>query len=100
MYFCCLEAMQNAAQHAGESAAVRIIVAERGDSVCFDVRDDGAGFDVDAVPAGVGLTTIRDRVAAVGGRVTVDSTPGRGTRISAVIPVRSSRWGDARDPAV
>ena len=100
VYFCCLEAMQNAAQHAGDSAAVRIVIAERGDSVCFDVRDDGAGFDVDAVAAGVGLTTIRDRVAAVGGRVSVDSTPGRGTRISAVIPVRSSRWGDARGPAV
>jgi signal transduction histidine kinase len=64
------------------------------------VRDDGAGFDVDAVPAGVGLTTIRDRVAAVGGRVTVDSTPGRGTRISAVIPARSSGWGDAGGSAV
>src|SRR3954470_19420588 len=99
-YFCCLEAMQNAAQHAGAAAAVRIVVAERGDSVCFDVSDDGAGFDVDAVPAGVGLTTIRDRVAAVGGRVSVDSTPGRGTCISAVIPVRSSGWGDARGSAV
>ena len=87
VYFCCLEALQNASKHAGDAAAVRITVAERDDSVCFDVRDNGAGFDLDAVPAGVGLTNIRDRVAAVGGRVTIESTPGRGTRISATIPL-------------
>ncbi len=87
VYFCCLEAMQNAAKHAGDAAVVHITVAERDDSVCFDVHDDGAGFDVDTTPAGVGLTTIRDRVAAVGGRVTIESTPGRGTRINAAIPL-------------
>ena len=87
VYFCCLEALQNASKHAGDAAAVQITVAERDDSVCFDVHDDGAGFDLDAVPAGVGLTTIRDRVAAVRGRVTIDSTPGRGTRVSATIPL-------------
>ena len=80
VYFCCLEALQNASKHAGEAAAVRITVAERDDSVWFDVQDNGAGFDLDAVPAGVGLTNIRDRVAAVRGRVTVESTPGLGTR--------------------
>jgi signal transduction histidine kinase len=87
VYFCCLEAVQNAAKHAGDATAVRIILAERDDSVCFDVRDDGAGFDLDAVPAGVGLTNIQDRVAAVGGRVSIESAPGRGTRISATIPL-------------
>ena len=70
VYFCCLEALQNASKHAGDAAAVHITVAERDDSVCFDVHDNGAGFDLDAVPAGVGLTNIRDRVAAVRGRVT------------------------------
>jgi signal transduction histidine kinase len=87
VYFCCLEALQNASKHAGDAAAVRITVTERDDSVCFDVHDNGAGFDLDAVPAGVGLTNIRDRVAAVRGRVTVESTPGVGTRISATIPL-------------
>ena len=51
------------------------------------MHDNGAGFDRDAVPAGVGLTNIRDRVAAVRGRVTIESTPGLGTRISASIPL-------------
>ena len=87
VYFCCLEAMQNAAKHARDGAAVQITVAERDDSVCFDVRSDGAGFDLDAVPVDAGLTNIRDRVAAVRGRVTIESAPGRGTRISASVPL-------------
>jgi signal transduction histidine kinase len=87
VYFCCLEAVQNASEHAGHAAAVHITVAEREESVCFDVQDDGAGFDLAAVRAGGGLTNIRDRVAAVRGRVTIESTPGRGTRISATIPL-------------
>jgi signal transduction histidine kinase len=81
VYFCCLEAMQNAANHVGDSTAVHIIVAERDDSLCFDVHDNGAA------PAGVGLTNIRDRVAAVRGHVSIESAPGRGTRISAAIPL-------------
>ena len=94
VYFCCLEALKNASKHAGDAAAVRITVDERDDSVCFEVHDDGAGFDLDAVPAGVGLTSIRDRVAAVGGRVTIDSTPGLGTRVSATIPLSPTHAAD------
>jgi len=94
VYFCCLEAVQNASQHAGDPAAVHITVAERDDSLCFDVRDDGGGSDLDTVPAGAGLTNIRDRVAAVGGRLTIETAPGRGTRISAAIPLAPARVAD------
>jgi signal transduction histidine kinase len=94
VYFCCLEAVQNASQHAGDAAAVHITVAECDDSLRFDVRDHGGGFDLDTVPAGAGLTNIRDRVAAVGGRVTIEAAPGRGTRISAAIPLAPSRAAD------
>jgi signal transduction histidine kinase len=90
VYFCCLEAVQNASKHAGAAAAVHITIAERDDCLCFEVRDNGAGFDVDAVPGGAGLTNIRDRVAAVRGHVAIESRPGRGTRISATIPLSPS----------
>jgi signal transduction histidine kinase len=95
VYFCCVEAVQNAWKHAAGATAVRITVAECDDSLCFDVCDDGGGFDT--VPAGAGLTNVRDRVAAVGGRVTIDSTPGRGTRVSAAIPLTTTHAAGQKD---
>ena len=53
----------------------------------FEVRDDGGGFDPLTVTGGVGFTSMRDRVAAVGGEVTIESRPGHGTRVSARIPL-------------
>ena len=94
VYFCCVEAVQHASTHAGGATAVHITVVECDNSLCLDVCDDGGGFDLDAVPAGAGLTNVRDRVAAVGGRVTIESTPGRGTRISATIPLAPARVAD------
>jgi signal transduction histidine kinase len=91
VYFCCVEALQNASKHAGDAATVHITVGERDDDVCFEVHDDGTGFDPDAEPAGAGLNVIRDRVAAVRGRLTVHSGPGRGTRVSATIPLSPAR---------
>jgi signal transduction histidine kinase len=56
----------------------------------FEVRDDGQGFDPDTVTTGIGLTSMRDRVAAVGGEVTIWSRPGHGTRVSARIPLEET----------
>jgi signal transduction histidine kinase len=85
-YFCCLEALQNAAKHARDATAVVVDLSDNGD-LRFEVRDDGAGFDPRAVPGGVGFTSMRDRVAAVGGDVTIKSRPGHGTRVTARIPL-------------
>ncbi len=53
MYFCCLEAMQNAGKYAGADATIAVTVADGGDVLTFDVRDDGEGFDASTVaPAG------------------------------------------------
>jgi signal transduction histidine kinase len=89
-YFCCLEAMQNAAKHAHGATAIAIELFDNGSALLFEVRDDGAGFDLVAVDRGMGLTSMRDRIAAVGGQLEIDSSPGSGTRVTATIPVPAS----------
>jgi len=85
-YFCCLEALQNVAKHASGAAAAVVDISDNGE-LHFEVRDDGDGFDPLTVTGGVGFTSMRDRVAAVGGDVTIESRPGHGTRVSARIPL-------------
>jgi signal transduction histidine kinase len=85
VYFCCLEALQNAAKHAA-AGSVSIIVSND-DDLCFEVRDDGCGFDVQHEDLGRGLTNIHDRLIAVGGSLVVESRPGQGTRIAGTIPL-------------
>jgi signal transduction histidine kinase len=85
-YFCCLEAMQNAAKHA-RGARVIVVDLFDNDSLMLEVRDDGDGFDSAQVEGGVGFTSMRDRIAAVGGQLEINSSPGRGTRVTATIPV-------------
>jgi signal transduction histidine kinase len=84
-YFCCLEAVQNAAKHSGAARISVDLVDEAGYLQCV-VEDDGAGFDVGTTTAGTGLTNMRDRVEAVGGTLAVRPTSGRGTRVVALLP--------------
>jgi signal transduction histidine kinase len=88
-YFCCLEALQNAAKHAhGASAAV---IELSGDGALrVEVRDDGAGFDAASAGDGSGLVNMRDRLSAVGGELETESSPGRGARIVITIPLDTS----------
>jgi signal transduction histidine kinase len=90
VYFCCLEALQNAAKHAGDGARVTVTIGRDDGNLAFTVADDGTGFDPDG-PAGRGhgFVNMSDRVGAVGGTLTVDSAPGDGTRISGVIPIEA-----------
>jgi signal transduction histidine kinase len=85
LYFCCLEALQNTAKHAGAgaSATVRLGAEER--TVWFTVEDDGGGFDA-STARGTGLHNLLDRVAAMGGSLDVESAPGRGTRVAGRFP--------------
>jgi signal transduction histidine kinase len=84
-YFCCIEALQNVAKHAPEASSVVIALNRNGD-LRFEVRDDGPGFAVEAA-SGDGLVNMRDRVAAVGGDLEIQSTPGTGTLVAGTIPV-------------
>jgi signal transduction histidine kinase len=94
-YFCCLEAVQNASKHAGAST-VHVELRGMPDGLALTVADDGAGFDPATTPPGSGLANLRDRVESVGGTLTVDSTPGTGTRVHAVLPERGIAPADGR----
>jgi signal transduction histidine kinase len=86
VYFCCLEAMQNAGKYA-DGAAMTIALDCGDEWLSFEAGDGGPGFDPATVPAGSGLTNMADRVEALGGQLEIASAPGEGTRISARIPV-------------
>ncbi len=86
IYFACMEALQNAAKHARDATSAVIRVRENG-RLEFEVRDDGSGFNVAETGYGSGLAGLRDRLAAVGGYLTVESAPGLGTKVTGAIPV-------------
>jgi signal transduction histidine kinase len=86
VYFCALEALQNVAKHAPGARNVSLTVHGDGD-LRFEIRDDGPGFRPGRVAAGRGLTNMHDRLAAVGGRLAIDSESGRGTAVSGSIPL-------------
>jgi signal transduction histidine kinase len=85
VYFCVLEALQNAAKYA-HASAVRVTLCHDGQYLMFTVADDGTGFDPATTPMGTGLQGITDRLAALGGTVGITSAPGRGTQITGRIP--------------
>jgi signal transduction histidine kinase len=91
VYFCCLEALQNAGKHAGDGATCVVSLREDEGALFFEVRDDGAGFDLGAHGSGHGFVNMGDRVGAIGGSVNVESAPGAGTRIYGMVPVEGRR---------
>jgi signal transduction histidine kinase len=85
VYFSCLEAIQNVVKHARGVTAAQVSVV--GNSrLLFEIRDDGEGFDSSTTARGQGLTNIHDRLVAVGGELSVRSTPGQGTVVSGAVP--------------
>jgi signal transduction histidine kinase len=84
VYVCCLEAIQNAAKHAGRGVEVTVRLRREGDELAFGIGDDGRGFDPTAGD-GSGLTGMRDRIGAVAGWVEVVSAPGRGTTVAGAV---------------
>ncbi|MEU1667717.1 GAF domain-containing sensor histidine kinase [Streptomyces sparsogenes] len=82
------EALHNALRHA-DAERVEVTLSRRGQGALLRVADDGAGFDPSAVRrAGrhLGLVSMRDRAGGVGGSLTVESAPGKGTVIEMEVP--------------
>ncbi|HEX9645650.1 MAG TPA: ATP-binding protein [Acidimicrobiia bacterium] len=89
VYFTVSEALTNAAKHA--SGPVRLAVASEAGRIALTVEDAGPGFDPTAVDLGAGLANMTERVRLLGGRLTIDSAPGRGTVVAASVPIGSPR---------
>lgn len=92
------EALGNVIKHARGATRVTAEVIERGAELVLAVRDDGAGFATGAATSGFGLLGMRERVALVGGRVTVASTPGAGTTVTASLPTGADPGTPGRPP--
>ncbi len=85
VYFCCLEAIQNAIKHA--RSPIEVSLREQRGKLTFSIRDQGPGFDVAKASMGSGLQNMRDRVSALGGELDVGSRPGARTIVSGWLPV-------------
>lgn len=82
------EALHNALRHSG-AEKIRVSLDKRGQGAVLRVTDDGAGFDPKAIRSAgrhLGLVSMRDRSSGVGGRLTVESEPGKGTTIEMEVP--------------
>lgn len=86
VYFCCLEAVQNARKHA-PSSAVTVTLREADGMLHFEIADDGPGFDPSIEHTGQGQVNMRDRLGAIGGRLVWRTTPGEGTTVVGSVPI-------------
>jgi signal transduction histidine kinase len=86
IYFCCLEALQNAGKHATE-ARVSVRIWEESGGLLFEVSDNGPGFDINKAKQGHGYVNMMDRLGAIGGAVRWESVVGEGTTIRGSVPL-------------
>ena len=83
------EALRNIAKHAG-ARQVDVILSRSGDEMVLSIADDGKGFDLETVrqhSGGLGLRSIDERVRLARGHVSIETAPGRGTKISVRLDV-------------
>ncbi len=99
LYFCCLEAVQNAAKHAG-AGHVSVRADQDAQRWRLTITDDGSGFDqaLPAATSGMGLANMRDRLDAVGGTLLVVSVEGSGTTVAAAVPRARHAPGPSSSP--
>jgi signal transduction histidine kinase len=91
VYFVVSECLANIGKHA-EAEQATVAVSERDGVVTIEVSDDGIGGA--ELNGGTGMQGLADRVGALNGSLAVDSTPGAGTRVTAVVPLGGEHPGD------
>ncbi|CAN5431953.1 GAF domain-containing sensor histidine kinase [soil metagenome] len=95
LYRVAQEALGNAVKHA-HAASIRVRLQRRGANVVLDVRDDGVGYRQvgdnpvagprdEGTEGGLGLRSMAERIQAIGGKIELWSSPGRGTQVRAII---------------
>jgi signal transduction histidine kinase len=89
VYFCVLEALNNAAKYAGDVTVLVRLAAPDG-VLRFEVVDEGPGFDRASGVGGTGLQGMADRLDALGGSLEVTSEPGHGTSVTGTVPVHTA----------
>lgn len=86
IYFCCLEAFQNAAKYAGD-CSVTATLREQDGILSFEVKDSGCGFDSADVTRGMGSRNMADRLESLDGSLSITSTKGQGTTVTGKVPL-------------
>jgi signal transduction histidine kinase len=86
VYFCCMEALQNASKYSAASA-IQIALSQANGELVFTVVDDGKGFDASTTRFGAGTQNMVDRLDALGGCLSITSRPGTGTSVEGRLPV-------------
>ena len=91
LYRIAQEALANAIKHSG-AELVQVELSGTADMMSLRIVDDGTGFDPELLQGqgGLGLVSMRERVSHLGGQLTIDSQPSRGTRLHALVPRRAT----------
>ena len=97
-YRIALEALTNVARHAGaRHCAIRLALDEAGGALCLEIVDDGVGLRP-ARHVGVGLVSMRERAAELGGVCAIAALPTGGTRVAARLPLAEGQEEGERPP--
>ena len=91
------EALNNALRHSG-AKEISVTLSRTARRVILEISDNGTGFDPELASGGLGLASMRERAAAVGGTLRITSAPGAGTRVRLAVPACSacSSWTTTR----
>jgi signal transduction histidine kinase len=80
------EALANVARHSQATSAA-VSLSQDAAALTLTITDNGAGFDPQAPHPGIGLHSMRERAESIGGRLTIESQPGRGTAVTVTLPL-------------